>query len=254
MTCQPRLPSKVFWVAKPRVLAGIILWMRPANERRRYIVTSSLIGWAHTQNDPCAWLWRFIFLQLWSSGMPGIVSLRKESSNIKYCGKYKSYIHPIQSMIIKFPHGIFVLFVILAIKLVSISVEGNQSAMFSFSSWWPIPCRSWDAYWFISHNSGTWTVLVACSIVYQRRYQRLPCLAGTGHEVLTSHYWPFVRGIHRAMVDSPIKGKPRFDLFVVVVMMNKFLNKGLSCWWFEMSWCSCDITVRLMENTAKPLM
>ena len=26
--------------------------MRPANERRRHIVTSSLIGWAHTQNDP----------------------------------------------------------------------------------------------------------------------------------------------------------------------------------------------------------
>ena len=27
--------------------------MRPANERRRYIVKSSFIGWAHTQNDPC---------------------------------------------------------------------------------------------------------------------------------------------------------------------------------------------------------
>ena len=25
----------------------------PTNERRRYNVTSSLIGWAHTQNDPC---------------------------------------------------------------------------------------------------------------------------------------------------------------------------------------------------------
>ena len=25
--------------------------MGPANERRRYIVTSSLIGWVHTQND-----------------------------------------------------------------------------------------------------------------------------------------------------------------------------------------------------------
>ena len=32
--------------------AGIILGMGSANERR-YIVTSSLIGWAHTQNDPC---------------------------------------------------------------------------------------------------------------------------------------------------------------------------------------------------------
>ena len=27
--------------------------MRPANKRRRYNVTSSLIGWGHTQNDPC---------------------------------------------------------------------------------------------------------------------------------------------------------------------------------------------------------
>ena len=33
--------------------SGIILWMHPANERWRYIVTSSLIGWVHTQNDPC---------------------------------------------------------------------------------------------------------------------------------------------------------------------------------------------------------
>ena len=31
----------------------IILCMLPADERRRYIVTSSLIGWAHTQNDAC---------------------------------------------------------------------------------------------------------------------------------------------------------------------------------------------------------
>ena len=37
--------------------AGIILCMRPSNERRRYNVTSSLIGWAHTQNDPWPWLW-----------------------------------------------------------------------------------------------------------------------------------------------------------------------------------------------------
>ena len=33
--------------------AGLLLWMGPANERRRYIVTSFLSGWAHTQNDPC---------------------------------------------------------------------------------------------------------------------------------------------------------------------------------------------------------
>ena len=32
---------------------GISLGMRPANGRRRYIVTTSLIGWAHTKIDPC---------------------------------------------------------------------------------------------------------------------------------------------------------------------------------------------------------
>ena len=31
---------------------GIISCARPANERRRYNVTSSLIGWAHARNDP----------------------------------------------------------------------------------------------------------------------------------------------------------------------------------------------------------
>ena len=37
-----------------RVLAaGIILCMPSTNERRRYIVTSSLIGWVNTQNHPC---------------------------------------------------------------------------------------------------------------------------------------------------------------------------------------------------------
>ena len=31
----------------------IILCMHPVNKRRRYIVTSALIGWVHTQNDHC---------------------------------------------------------------------------------------------------------------------------------------------------------------------------------------------------------
>ena len=36
---------------------AIILWMRPSIERRRYIVTLCLIGWAHTQNDPWEIVW-----------------------------------------------------------------------------------------------------------------------------------------------------------------------------------------------------
>ena len=39
-----------------RVDWGIILFMRTANERWRYSVTPSLIGWVHTQSDPCG-LW-----------------------------------------------------------------------------------------------------------------------------------------------------------------------------------------------------
>ena len=38
----------------PPCSSGIILCVHPANERRRYNVTSSLIGWAHTQNTPCS--------------------------------------------------------------------------------------------------------------------------------------------------------------------------------------------------------
>ena len=39
----------VFWTC----VEGIILVMGSANERRRYNITSSLIGWANTQNDSC---------------------------------------------------------------------------------------------------------------------------------------------------------------------------------------------------------
>ena len=51
---------------------GIILWTYPANERWRYIVISSLIGWAHKQNDlqhtpytsPLQWA-MIIYCMLW---------------------------------------------------------------------------------------------------------------------------------------------------------------------------------------------
>ena len=38
--------------------SGLILGLRPANERRRYFVTTSLIGWAQTQNQPWNWFQR----------------------------------------------------------------------------------------------------------------------------------------------------------------------------------------------------
>ena len=35
-------------LANGRAYPGLILGLRPANERRRYFVTASLIGWAQT--------------------------------------------------------------------------------------------------------------------------------------------------------------------------------------------------------------
>ena len=45
--------------------SGIILCMRLVNERRRYNVTSSLIGWAHAQNNLCR-----IFVRLIGDSSP----------------------------------------------------------------------------------------------------------------------------------------------------------------------------------------
>ena len=47
-----KILTKVFDQKLCMYITGNILWMLPANERWLYIVTSSLIGWAHTQNDP----------------------------------------------------------------------------------------------------------------------------------------------------------------------------------------------------------
>ena len=40
------------WEPKNLLFAGFILCMRPANERRRYIVTPSPFGWAHSTKWP----------------------------------------------------------------------------------------------------------------------------------------------------------------------------------------------------------
>ena len=50
--CQATVCISDDQVPRLRYTSGIVLYKRPANERGRYIVTSSLIGWAHTQNDP----------------------------------------------------------------------------------------------------------------------------------------------------------------------------------------------------------
>ena len=54
------------------------------------------------------------------------------------------------------------------------------------------------------------------------------------------HYRPFVMGIHRSPIDSPHKWPITRS---VVVILNKLLNKQLSCRWFETKQCLCDVTV-----------
>ena len=44
--------SNWLWLHVYRPVPGIIVCMRPASKRRRYNVSSSLIGWAQKQNDP----------------------------------------------------------------------------------------------------------------------------------------------------------------------------------------------------------
>ena len=62
--------------------SGVILCMRPANERRRYNVTSSLIGLAHTQNEPWKDLVSMISQNcsmLWNLNIDGLVQDFKTS-------------------------------------------------------------------------------------------------------------------------------------------------------------------------------
>ena len=41
------------WHQELHTITALILGLRPANEKRRYFVTTSLIGWAQTWNQPC---------------------------------------------------------------------------------------------------------------------------------------------------------------------------------------------------------
>ena len=55
------------------------------------------------------------------------------------------------------------------------------------------------------------------------------------HQTKTfSAYWPFVRGIHRSPVNSPLKGQWRGALmFSLICPLTKRLSKPSWDWWFE---------------------
>ena len=54
-----RYPS-VLPLPKLPITSGIIFCMRSVNERRRYNITSSFIGWTHAQKNACYLLYRWI--------------------------------------------------------------------------------------------------------------------------------------------------------------------------------------------------
>ena len=70
-------------------ISGIILGMGPANERQCYNVTSSLIGWAYTQNDSCIWVipavsWRLLGVKSFWKLKAGSWTKRQKRANDFY--------------------------------------------------------------------------------------------------------------------------------------------------------------------------
>ena len=79
----------------------IILCMRPANERRRYSVTSSRIGWAHTQNDHCRLIVWFIYQD---RGYPKKATLTKLwPLNVFYVSKNSSVRKNLKTVLLQIP-------------------------------------------------------------------------------------------------------------------------------------------------------
>ena len=81
-----------------------------------------------------------------------------------------------------------------------------------------------------------------------------PCFWSKGLAKLQR--WPFVRGIHQSPVVSLRKGQYCRVLMFLVVNLNKSSAKELSCWWFEMTWCSCDqwISLKWMKWWKPPII
>ena len=120
------------------------------------------------------------------------------------------------------------------------------------------PCRSCT--WMLSSSStmvysphSPLTSSGCCSLEWWSAsrlgepYKSKSLLPGWCHDMealFSSHYWPFVRGIHRSQVDFPSQGPIVWNFGVFfVVCLNKLLNKQSNCGWFEMLQSSCEIAV-----------
>ena len=65
-----------FQCTEPSIVPGIFLGVRSANEGRPHNVMSSLISWAHTQNDPCGGIFLLNFLSPIGSNPPTLTIAR----------------------------------------------------------------------------------------------------------------------------------------------------------------------------------
>ena len=73
----------------------------------------------------------------------------------------------------------------------------------------------WFRWWLVSCRSG-------CQTWWRHQWKHFP------------RYWPFVRGIHRSLVNSLHKGQWRRALiFSLICALNKRLSKQAWDWWME---------------------
>ena len=80
--------------------SGLILGLHPANERRRYFVMNSLIGWAQILNQPCSvlpvcyyaayFLWRAFSVTVWQNIPWHQLALCHPFTQCYMCLKYES--------------------------------------------------------------------------------------------------------------------------------------------------------------------
>ena len=101
-------------------------------------------------------------------------------------------------------------------------------------------------YWFsqplFPHwTSEIWMVYCGETYIYKHLAQNsmmTPRYGNTFH-INAPYYWPFVRGIHQWLVDSPLKGPVMWSFVVLfAVSLNKPVHKQWSCLWSVIPWQS----------------
>ena len=100
-----------------------------------------------------------------------------------------------------------------------------------------------------STEANAWHICVKSTTTWMGQNFMRPWMTSFHDDVIKrkhlTRYWPFVRGIHRWLVNSPHKGQRRGTLmFFFHLCLNKRLSKQSWGWWFETSsrslWRHCN--------------